>query len=114
MAMGAFMGVALVQEPVWLARRLGSVRRSPEWEYDVAFCRLRQAFYDKVEAATALGRASLEGGEPPRPRNRDALRADANRVLAAFRATPAPTAGWATLAGECDALFELSLEHFGE
>jgi hypothetical protein len=113
-ALGAFLGVALVQEPVWLARRLGLVRRSPEWEYDVTLCRLRQAFDDKVQAATALGRATLERGEPPRPHDRDALRADAERILTTFRATPAPTAGWATLAAECVALFELSLEHFGE
>jgi hypothetical protein len=113
-AMGGFMWVALVQEPDWLARRLGFIRRSPEWEYDVTLCRLRQAFDDKVQAATALGRATLEHGEPPRPHDRDALRAEAERVLATFRATPAPTAGWATLAAECVALFELSLEHFGE
>jgi hypothetical protein len=113
-AMGAFMWVALVQEPVWLARRLGFIRRSPEWEYDVTLCRLRAAFNAAERAAVALGRASLERGEPPRPHDRDDLRAEAERILATLRATPAPTAGWATLAAECVALFELSLEHFGE
>jgi len=113
LAMGAFLWVALVQGPEWLARRLGFIRRSPEWEYDVALSRLRRAFYDKERAAKALGGASLERGELPRSDDRNALRADAERILATLRSTPAPTAGWATLAAECVALFELSLAHFG-
>jgi len=114
LAMGAFIWVALVHEPVWLARRLGFIPRSPEWEYDVRLSRLRAAFLEKERAAIALGRASLAAGEAPRADDREALRRDAEEILATLRTTRAPTAGWAALAAECVALFELSLEHFGE
>lgn len=112
-ALAVLIWVALVQEPVWLARRLGFIRRSPEWEYDVTLSALRRAFYEKVRAATDIGRAALERDDPPPANELEELRSDAARILATLRSTTAPTPGWAALAAECVALFELSLEHFG-
>lgn len=112
-AMVAFLWVALVQEPAWLARRLGFVRRSPDWEYDVILSGLMNDFQTKERAARDLDIAARERDEPPPATERDALRAEAEQILARLRATPTPSEGWATLAAECAELLELGLEHFG-
>jgi hypothetical protein len=112
-ALGALLWVAINQEPAWLARRLGFTRQSPEWEYDVTLSGLRRAFYEKVRAAAEIGRVALERDEPPPANEIEELRSDAARILATLRSTSAPTPGWAALAAECVALFELSLDHFG-
>jgi hypothetical protein len=112
-AMIAFLWVAIIQEPAWLARRLGFIRRSPEWEYDVILSGLRRDFNDKERAARDLDIAARQRGEQPPAAERDTLRADAERILATLRSTPAPSEGWAALAAECVDLLEMSLQHFG-
>jgi hypothetical protein len=112
-ALAAFLWVAIVQEPAWLARRLGFIRRSREWEYDVILSGLRRDFYEKERAARDLDIAARLRGEQPPAFERDSLRADAERILATIRSTPAPSERWAALAAESVELLELSLEHFG-
>jgi hypothetical protein len=92
---------------------LGFIRRSPEWEYDVVLSGLRRDFYRKERAAVDLDIAAHKGGEAPPAAEREALRAEAERILARLRSTPTPSEDWAELATECAGLFELSLEHFG-
>jgi len=112
-ALAVLLWVAIIQEPAWLARRLGFIRRSPEWEYDVMLSRLRGAFNDKERAARDLDIAARQAGERPADAEREALLSDARQILATIRSTPAPSHGWAALAAECVELLELSLEHFG-
>lgn len=112
-ALAAFMWVAIIQEPAWLARRLGFIRRSPEWEYDVILSRLMREFNDTARAARDLDIAARQRGEQLADAERDGLRADAERILTTLRSTPAPSEGWAKLGAECVGLLELSLAHFG-
>jgi hypothetical protein len=110
----AFLWVALVQEPVWLARRLGFIRRSPEWQYDVILTGLIDDFNEKIAAATTLDITSRRNMARPSTGERDALRNEAERILTRLRSTPAPTDTWAALAAEYANLLALHIEHLGE
>lgn len=112
-AMIAFVWVAVIQEPVWLAYRLGFIRRSPEWEYDVVLARLLREFGALLHAAQELDIAARNRGEPPPAAKREALRAEAEAIVARIRSSEAPSEEWAVLASECVEMLEHRLQHFG-
>ena len=99
-ALAAFVWVAIVQEPAWLARRLGFIRRSPEWEYDVILTGLIDDFNEKIAVARGLDEAARQRGDRPAEAGRAAVRSEARRILERLRSVTPPTNGWAALVNE--------------
>lgn len=108
-----FMWVALVQEPARLARRLGFIRRSPEWEYDVILAGLIDDFNEKIAVARGLDEAARQRGDRPADAGRAAVQSEARRILERLRSVAPPTIGWAALVNEYLQLLELHMEHLG-
>lgn len=112
-AMTAFLWVAIIQEPAWLAYRLGFVHRSPEWEYDVLLSRLAREFTRRERSARELDVDARSRIQPPPVGKREALRTEAEQIVATIRLSKTPSEGWSILAYECVEILELRLQNFG-
>lgn len=112
-ALLGFMWVAIIQQPARLARRLGFIRRSPEWEYDVILAGLIDDFNEKIAVARGLDEAARRRGGRPAEAERATVQSEARRILERLRSVAPPTSGWADLVNEYLQLLELHMEHLG-
>lgn len=109
----ALIWVALVQEPVWLARRLGFIHRSREWEYDVFLAGLVDEFNEKIAVARGVDQAARHRGHQPAEAERAVVQSEARRILDRLRSAAPPSNGWADLMNEYLQLLELHMEYLG-
>lgn len=97
----ALTWIGIFHEPLWLARRLGLVRRSIPFEFDHRLGAVVNDFGDVIRRANEAQLSEVE---------RDAFREEGERLLQTLRSLAPPNAEWASLAGAYEELFEIDLD----